>query len=98
MATTETKVKYIFNAIAIASITMTDFARITRISRETLYRWRSGGAITDMLRLDFAYGNARRIEAACRSGKLPLTDKLKKEARVDRLRKIIAASNPDKVK
>ena len=84
------KVDYIFEALEKSGVSMTDFSKITRISRETLYRWRNGNMIKDMLRLDFAYTAANRLEKGCRNGVLPLTDKLKKDARIPRLRRIIA--------
>ena len=87
---TDPKVKYIFEALDKSGVTMTDFSRITRISRETLYRWKKGNAITDRLRLDFAYTAAIRLEKGCRLGRLPIQEKLKKEQRLVVLRKIIA--------
>jgi len=90
MATNEEKVKYIFDAREKAEITFTDFSRLTGISRTTLYRWVAGGDISDILRLNMAYiAFAYPIEKACRSGLLPLKSKLKKEHRVEALRKII---------
>lgn len=83
------KINYIFKAVETSNIFLTDFGRLTGISRETLYRWKDGGNITDKLRLDLAYTVATRIEKACRLGKLPLTDKLKKVQRVVVLRQII---------
>jgi hypothetical protein len=86
----EAKVKYIFEALEKADITMTDFTRLTRISRESLYRWKNGSPVKDMLRLDLAYTYAKRMEAACRAERLPLTSKLKAPQRLAVLRKIIA--------
>ncbi len=88
---TNEKAKYIFEAIEKAEVSFTDFSRLTKISRETLYRWRNGSPISDMLRLDLAYTVATRFEKACRSGKLPLTSRLKKEQRIQVLRKIVAS-------
>jgi hypothetical protein len=85
----EAKIEYIFKAVDVAKISLTDFSRLTGISRETLYRWKDGRNITDKLRLDLAYTVATRMEKACRLGKLPLTDRLEKEQRVVVLRKII---------
>lgn len=85
------KVKYIFDAIDKSGIAITDFSKLTRISRESLYRWRRGSNITDKLRLDLAYTVAVRLEKACRCEELPLVDKLKPEQRIVVLRKIIAS-------
>ena len=87
----EKKTQYIFEALDKSGVSMTDFARITRISRETLYRWKKGANITDRLRLDLGYTCALRLEKACRLGKLPLTDKLKAVQRLKVLRRIIAS-------
>jgi hypothetical protein len=73
----EAKVKYIFEALEKADITMTGFTRLTRISRESLYRWKNGSPVKDMLRLDLAYTYAKRMEAACRAERLPLTSNSK---------------------
>lgn len=48
------KVAYIFEAMEKSSISLTDFALLTRISRMSLYKWKDGGAINDKLRLDLA--------------------------------------------
>lgn len=89
------KIEFIFKAAEASQVTMTDLARLTGISRETLYRWRQGRAISDVLRLNIAYQYALRLEKACRSGKLPIKDKLKKDQRLKVLRKVVAemASN-----
>lgn len=90
MTDTSPKVTYIFEALDKSGITITDFARLTSISRKSLYAWKKGSSISDRLRLDFAYSYALRIEKACRLGELPLQDKLRKEQRVQTLRKIIS--------
>lgn len=84
------KVTYIFDALDRAGVSITDFSRITSISRESLHRWKTGSAIKDKLRLNLAYSTATRLETACREGILPLHDKLKTMQRVKVLRKIIA--------
>jgi hypothetical protein len=83
------KVAYIFSALEKAEVSFTDFTRLTRISRESLYRWRGGAPVKDMLRLDLAYTYALRLEKACRAGKLPLANRLKAVQRLATLRKII---------
>jgi transposase-like protein len=89
--TNEDKAQYIFETLEVGHISMVDFHRLTKISRETLYRWRRNGGkrITDQFRLNFAYTMAQRLREAVNEGVLPLTDKLKKEARVNRYRAII---------
>lgn len=84
------KVEYIFEAIEKSHVSMTDFSLITKISRESLYRWKDGRPVTDRLRLDLAYTVARNMEKACRLGKLPLVDRYKPEPRRKLLRKIVA--------
>ena len=89
-APADPKVVFVFDVLDKAGVRMTDFARVTRITRETLYRWKNGGNITDELRRDIAYTYALRLEKAVAAGRLPFTDTLKKEQRVVTLRKIIA--------
>ena len=83
------KVAYIFAALEKAEVSILDFSRVTTISRETFYRWKNGGAAKDQIRLNMAYTVALRLEKACRAGKLPLVDKLKKEQRYIRIRSIV---------
>ena len=86
---TET-IEYIFEAIDKSGVSLTDFSRLTNISRETLYRWKKGAAATDKLRVNLAYTVAVRFEKACRLEKLPLTDRLKAPQRLQALRRIIS--------
>jgi len=84
------KVAYMYEVLEKAMIGPTDFASLTNISRETLYRWKKGQPIADKLRLDIAYNTALRLEKGCRHGRLPLKEKLKAPQRVKVLRKIVA--------
>jgi hypothetical protein len=86
------KVAYIFKAIDASGIYMVDFARITGISRESLYRWKKGMNVSDMLRLNMAYKTAERLEKLCRDGLLPLADSHRPEKRLQVLRMIIKDS------
>lgn len=86
----EDKIPYILDCIEKADVSFTDFSLISGISRETIYRWKNGGTVRDRLRFNMAYTLATLLEKACRAGRLPLTDKLKSEARVKVLRKIVA--------
>ena len=84
------KVAYIFKAIENTKMSFTDFSRITKISRETLYRWKKGAPITDMLRLNIAYVTASNMEKARSAGRLPLKSKFKAPQRVIVLIEILA--------
>ena len=86
------KVKYIFDAIKKAGVSITDLSRLTSVSRESLYRWKNGNPVADRLRLDIVYRTALRFESACREGKLPFPDRLKKVQRLKALRTIIRTS------
>lgn len=81
--------KYIFDTLKRAEVTISDFATITSISRQTLHHWKAGGAINDNIRLNLAYNTARRIAAAAEGGKLPLVEKLPASERVGVLKRII---------
>jgi len=85
------KVKTIFEALERAKVSMTDMAKITGISRVTLHRWKSGGVVTDRIRLNLAYGVAVRLNKACELGKIPLINRLKSEERIARLRNIVSS-------
>ena len=87
---TDPRVVFIFSVLDKSGVRITDFARLTRITRATLHRWRTGGNITDNLRRDLAYTYALRLDQATTAGKLPFTNKLKKHERVTALRKIIS--------
>lgn len=85
------RVKFIFDTIEKAGVSMTDFARIVGdgASRETLYRWKSGANIADGFRLNFVYSVAVRLSKAVHLGRLPLKDKLKAVQRLAVLREIV---------
>jgi DNA-binding XRE family transcriptional regulator len=68
---------------------MSAFAKLTGISRETLYRWKKGNAVTDTLRLNLAHTYARHLDTAAKAGDLPLKGVSPKE-RTKVLRAIIA--------
>lgn len=86
----EEKITYIFEAIEKAEVSLVDFARLTQISRNSLYRWKRTGEAHDKIRVNIAYVAAQRLEKACREGHLPLPDKLKRDQRFDVVRKIVA--------
>lgn len=87
----QTKVTHVFKSLERASISITDFSKLTSISRMSLHRWRNGSAVTDMLRLNLAYSTALRLDRAVAKRKLPLHDRLKAPQRLVVLRKIIAS-------
>jgi len=84
-----TKVKYILDALNTSEVSVTDFSTLTSISRVTIYRWRNGGEVKDELRLNLAYNTAMRLNKAVQHQRLPLTDRLKKDQRVQVLGSII---------
>lgn len=90
MADLDPNMQYIFKALDISEVSLADFADLTNISRVTLHRWRGGLRPTDKLRLKLAYTWAQRLETACRDGRLPLPEKLKRTERVAAVRKIVA--------
>ena len=84
------KVAYVYEVLEKAEIGPTDFSILTKVSRETLHRWKKGANIADQLRLDIAYNTSIRLERGCRAGLLPLKERLKSPQRIAVLRKIIA--------
>lgn len=81
--------KYIFEVLERAGIGMQPFATLTDISRESLYRWKRGNAVTDKLRLKIVYTYARHLDTAVKAGLLPL-EGVKPKERTKVLREIIA--------
>ena len=68
---------------------MAAFAKLTGISRESLYRWKAGNPVTDQLRLRLATSYATKLGEATQAGKLPLK-KVSPKERIGMLRAIIA--------
>lgn len=93
--TTEAKVHAIFAALDRAGISITDFHRLTSISRTSLHSWRRGGTVTDMIRLRDAYAFAQRIDKAVELKKLPLVGTYRISERLRVLRGIIAEANKE---
>lgn len=81
--------EHIFKAIEAAGVTMAAFAKLTGISRVSLYRWRDGNVVTDQLRLKLASSYADKLTKATAAGRLPLLGVSPKE-RIAMLRKVIA--------
>jgi transcriptional regulator with XRE-family HTH domain len=91
--TTDSKVKFILDTLDAAGVSMTDFAKLTAISRTTLYAWRRGANVADKLRLQVAFNYAIRLDRAVEGSRLPLIDKLSPPQRLKVLRQIIAETN-----
>lgn len=89
------KVKAIFAALEKAGVSMTDFARLTGVSRASLYNWRSGANVTDMIRLRDAYAFALRLSKAVEMKKLPLVGMYQLTERIKVLKQIIADANKE---
>ena len=81
--------KYIFDTLARADVTISDFAKLTSISRQTLHHWKAGGSINDLIRLNLAFNTAKRLATATEGGRLPLNEKLPSAERVVILKRII---------
>jgi transcriptional regulator of acetoin/glycerol metabolism len=58
---TKEKVNYIFETLFDCDTTITEFSKMTGISRATLHHWKRGGGINDQLRLEIAYKKAKRL-------------------------------------
>lgn len=88
------KVQVIFAAIDRGQVSIVDFSALTKISRTSLYSWRAGNPINDMLRLNIAHITAKKINAACDAKTLPLLgDKLKGVQRRALLTRIIRSTS-----
>ena len=84
------KVRIIIQAREASAITWGDYATISGVSRETLYRWTKYLKPKDKLRLNIAYTLAVRLNRAVAEGLLPIEQKLKPKERRTYLRKIVA--------
>ena len=83
------KVTAIFAALERAQVTIADLAALTKVSRETLYRWKNGHNVTDRLRLDLVYLTAMKLNNAVDADKLPFVETHKPVERREKLREII---------
>lgn len=84
------KVMVIMQAREASAITWGDYATLSGVSRETLYRWTKYLKPKDKLRLNIAYTLAVRLNKAVEQGLLPIEQKLKPKERRTYLRKIVA--------
>jgi len=82
----------LFETLRAAEISISDFARLTTISRNTLQRWKRDDfqSIRDQLRLDLANQYAARIEIARLKGRLPLKEKYRLTERTAVLRRLLS--------
>ena len=87
--------KFIFEVVERTKVSMIDMARITNVSRTTMYRWRDGENITDEFRLNYVYQISLRMNKAYQIGKLPLKNKFKKDERIKVLKQIISETSPN---
>jgi hypothetical protein len=86
--TQQDKIDLIFAAFDKGDVSITLFAKLTRVSRVSLHAWKRGNRISDQLRLNLAVNVASRILHAVEAGRLPLKEKLKfaeKKAAVQRI-------------
>jgi hypothetical protein len=93
--TNEEKVVAIFAILELSKVSMTDFSRLSGISRASLYNWKAGANVTDMLRLRDAYAFALRLNKAVEMKKLPLVGLYKLTERVQVLKRIIGEANKE---
>lgn len=86
---TNEKAKYIFKTLEAAGVGITDLSRLTSISRVTLHRWKDGGNINDLLRLNIAYKTATLLEKAVQHDFLPLKDHCSPKQKAAQLRRYV---------
>jgi hypothetical protein len=75
--TQQDKINLIFSALERGEVSITHFAKLTRVSRVSLHAWKKGAHINDQLRLNLSVNVAKRIQKAVGQGLLPLKDDLK---------------------
>lgn len=93
--TNEEKIANIFMTLEKSGVSMTDFSRLTGVSRASLYNWRSGANVTDKIRLRDAYAFALRLSKAVDMKKLPLVGMYRLTERIKVLKQIIADANKE---
>ena len=82
----------IFAALDASGVSVSDFARLTTVSRSTLYKWKDGTVsnIRDRRALSIALAYADKIQQAVAAKRLPLTETYRITKRVSVLRGIIS--------
>lgn len=82
----------IFAALEASGVSMSDFARLTTVTRSTLYKWKDGTVsnIRDRRALSIALAYADKLTLATEAGRLPLKEVYRISKRVSVLRSIVA--------
>jgi hypothetical protein len=90
MATKTVKeaVDFIFATLDESGVNVTDFHRLTGVSRVTLYNWKNTREASDMFRLGYAHQVAEKLHKAVEDKKLPFADRLQKGHRISELEKL----------
>lgn len=70
--TDQDKVNYIFAALARSKVSIKHMAPLSQTTRVTLHKWKAGAKGFDSMRVQVAFGVARRLVKACETGQLPL--------------------------
>lgn len=91
--TNNIKAAFIFKALEDSEVSITDFSRLTNISRTSLYAWKRGNNVADNLRLGIAVSYAARLGKAVEIGRLPLIGTYPISERIQVLKSIIAEVN-----
>jgi predicted transcriptional regulator len=90
---TKDKVSFIIKTLEESEVSITDFARLTNISRTSLYAWKKGQNVADKLRLSVAFNYALRLAKAVENKRLPLVGMYSVAERIKTLKVIIAEMN-----
>lgn len=89
------KVSFIIKTLEESEVSITDFSRLTNISRTSLYVWKKGQNGADKLRLSVAFNYALRLAKAVENKRLPLVGMYSVAERLKTLRGIIATANEE---
>lgn len=92
-ATSAAKIDFVMRALQASGVNITDFSKLTQISRTTLHKWKRGQHASDQLRLNVAFNYAIRLDKAVESKKLPLQGTWAADERLEALRNVIAKTN-----
>lgn len=94
MTDSHAKINFVFETLKKSGVSMSDFSKLTNISRTTLYSWRAGEG-PDLLRLQLAFNIAVRLDRAVLSQRLPFAESLKAGQRLAALRQVINQVNQE---
>lgn len=70
--TDQEKVTYIFATLDRSKVSIKHMASLSQITRMTLHKWKRGAQGFDSMRVQVAFGVARRLAKASEIGQLPL--------------------------